>query len=380
MLVAVAWIAGSSWAGADPAPAGPTRPAAEPAAEPREPHAGTARAALALAGVASVAAGTAWFFEGGTWLGAGDPAAVWMGAGLLGATGAALGAGARALSHGEGDVGERVSVPLVSANLSSWGTTTAGETAPPSGAVALEPRVWLGRRVRLSPRLAVDAQLGREVAVDARPQGGIDPVLATSRVGLDLGVLARGYPGDRSDRVSGWNRIEAVAGPLVAARFERRDYLQLDEQRGLRRLMVVPLALGARWNLSERQRFEALVGPRIDAIAWSAGDGSGYTGAPAYLGPLYATVRYDVQVPLHAPILGASARSRLAVAYTNSHFDGLGLDFAAVIGYVGAMSLAYDLELQPPERPWALWLGAEAVWADGGRASLTVGFVPGRSR
>lgn len=363
------WVGALLCASAEDAPAPPDE----------APVAGPARFALAAAGLGSFAVGTVWFFGGGQLLGAGDPAAVMMGAGFVGMAGAAIGGTTRALSQSESPFDGRVSDPLVSVGLGAGGTATFGESAPSGLNARVGPQLQLGNHLRLSPSAAVGTDLGRTVDVETRPQGGIDPVLAQRQQGLDVATELRWFPGDGADRVTGWNRIDLVAGTVAQVRWERYEYLQIGGERGIRRILFAPLTLGARWNLSERQRFEAVVGPRIDVVAWSDGAGGGFTAAPGYFGPLYFVTRYDIHVP-HGDLLGAQARSRLRLGYTSSHFDGLGVDVGSVIGYAGALSVDWALEWRPYRAGgpggWAWWTDLGVTLAEGGGAALTVGMVP----
>ena len=300
-----------------------------------------------------------------------------MGAGFLGALGAGLGGGVRAVTGPEEAFDGRVTVPIVSASFGSWGTATVGERRPSAAAVAVQPRFELGPRLRLSPVVVVRSDLGRAVDVDVRPQGGTDPILAVGRRGVDLEAELRWFPGDGTSRTTGGNWIDLFARTFANVRWERIDYLQAGGQRGMRRIQAVPIALGARLNLSERQRFELATGPRIDSLAWSDGQGGGYEAAQPFAGPLHMVVRYDIHLP-HGDLLRAAARSRFRIGYHSSLFDGQGIDVAAVIGYIGPLTLDWDLELTPNEHRCALWAGARFTVAENGGGVLTIGVVPPR--
>ena len=345
-------------------------------ASPPEPGAGAARAALALAGTGAAALGALWFFEGGV-PGAGDPGIALMGAGFTGLVGATAGAAIRASADGEGAFADRVSAPLISAGLSTWGSPFLGESDPATGTLALQPRIWLSDHLRLSPATSIQGLLGRRLQVETRPQGGLDPILATSGWGLDAAWELRWYPGDGTDRTTGLNQLELITGPAVSLRLEHLDYLQVGGRRALRRGQLVPLTLGARWNLSERQRYELVLGHRLDLLAWSDGVGGPWSSELAP-GPLFLIARYDVQLPHPGPILGLDGRSRLRLSYTTSRFDGVGIDIGPVIGYLGPLTLSWDAELQPPGAQLALWLGLSATVAEDSTLALTLGLVPRR--
>lgn len=340
------------------------------------PRGGPARLALALAGTGAAAVGTLWFFEGGI-PGAGDPGLALMGAGLMGLVGAGTGAVIHTQSDSEGAFADRVSAPLISAGLSTWGTSVLDETDPATTTLQLQPRIWLSDHLRLSPATGLSGQLGRALQLETSPQGGLDPILSTTRWGLDAAWELRWYPGDRSDRTTGLNQLELITGPIASLRLEHLDHPQTGDQRALRRGQLVPLTLGARWNLSERQRYEVVVGHRLDTLSWS--DGAGGPWASSIMpGPLYLLARYDVQIPHPGPIAGLDGRSRLRLSYTTSRFDGAGIDVGPVIGYIGPLSVAWDTELQPSRSHLALWLGLAATVAEDSTAMLTLGLLPRR--
>ncbi|MBX2797013.1 MAG: hypothetical protein KTR31_05080 [Myxococcales bacterium] len=348
-----------------------TAHADEPSARP---GGGPERAILAVAGTAAAAAGAVWFFDGGI-PGAGDPGVALMGAGLLGVAGAALGSGARGLSIHEEEVGPRVSAPWVAASLGSWGTPTFGETAPAVPILSTQPRIWFTDRLRFTPATAVRVQLGPRVSAEATGEGDVQPVLSQTQWGVDAAWELRGYPGDPSERLLGAGRVELVGQVQANLRFERLDFVAAGGGRRLRRGQIVPLAVGARWNLSERQRYEVIAGPRLDWLSWAEPDGA-FTGAwlPA---PLLVVARYDVQVPHPGLLAGLDGRSRLRLTYETSRFDGAGIDVGAVIGYLGPVHLTWETHLHRPGARVGAWLGLQATVAQDSAVMLTLGVAPG---
>lgn len=349
----------------------------ETTAPPGDPRGGgTDRIVLALASVGGLAAGAVWFFEGGTYLGAGDPAALLMGASFVGLTGASVGSLTRLSAGSDAAFDDRVAGSWVSLEGTSFGTTTEGERRPASSALRLSPQIHLGEKLRLTPSLRSSLQVGPHVDVDPRPQGDLEPALRSRSDSLDLSLELRAFPGPGIDRRTGLDRIDFIARPLLQMRFERIESLPGGDVRRLRRTALVPLTLGARYNVSERQRFEVVAGPQLDGIAWSGERGEGFDSAPMYWGAPFMAVHYDIHVPYLWGPLEERARSRLRIAYTSSQFAGLGIDTSAVIGYIGPLTLQYDTEWRSKSGGAALLTGLSATLAEGGSAALTIGFVP----
>jgi len=330
--------------------------------EPGQP--GKSRAALAAAGAGGIAAGTAWFFVLGDTLGAGDPASVLMAAGAIGTLGA--GVGAAATNGNETGFDDRAALAPLSVSLGSGGTVYYDEAAPVPATLTLQPRFWLGDRVRITLGGAAHTDLGDTVERDWRPQGSSASALTARSSGLDLDSELRLYP-------AGDLPLDVAARPLIHHRREHYVY-QSGFERTVQRTQIVPLALGIRWHLSGRQRFENFIGPRWDALSWSTPRGT--TAAPLQLGPVFLDTRYTLDMPHRQPVLGWGATSRLDFGYVHSNFQGSGLNVSAVVGFMGPFYAGYDLRLRRSMDRWGAQLGIDATVGDGGGVALSIGAIP----
>jgi len=345
-LIAVALLAASGSAIAEPGPPGKSR------------------TALAAAGASGFAAGTVWFFVLGDSLGAGDPASLLMATGAIGAMGAAVGA---VTTRGdESGFDDRASIPPVSVSLGSGGTPYFDETVAYPASVTLQPRFWLGDRARITVGGAAHTDLGDTVDRDWRPQASSAPALTEHSTGLDLDSELRLYP-------AGDLPIDVALRPIVHHRRDQYVY-RSGVGRTVLRTQIVPAALGIRWHLSGRQRFEAFTGPRWDALAWSTDDGT--STAPLQLGPIFLDTRYTIDTPHRQPVLGLNATSRVDFGYVHSNFDGSGLNVVAVVGFMGPFYASYDLRLRRHVDRWGLQLGIDAIVGDGGGVALSIGGLP----
>lgn len=331
---------------------------------------GEARAWLAGGSAAGFAAGAAWLFIAGDSLGAGDPAALLIGAGSVAVGGAGLGAAAAALSDTEAPAGPRLRPPLGALGIAGGPTLYEGEARPLTGSLAATPRARAGR-FDLSLRADASRTLGTNADRDWRPGGFTGLALQSSTTALDLRPEIRMYPGDGPGS-GGWGQLELALRPSVWLRAEQLTYAT-GEERALRRTAWLPATAGFRWHLSGRQRFELYIGPRFDQLAWT-GDEAG--AVPPTLGPLYFDTAYDLHVPHPAELLGHDALHRFEVGYEHSNFDGTGFNTGAAIGFAGPYRASWDVRLTRPERSWALQLGLATEIGEHGETRLTVGLVP----
>ena len=265
-------------------------------AEPAPP--GKARMAMVGVGAGSFAAGTAWFFVLGDSLGAGDPASVMMAAGAIAVAGGAL--GAAATTGDESDFDDKAAVSPVSFSVGGGGTYHLEEAAPYPATVTLQPRFWLGDRIRLTLGGAAHTDLGSAVDRDWRPQRSFSTALTSRSDGLDLDSEIRLYP-------TGDLPLDFALRPIVHHRWDEYQYANGD-QRTVRRTQIVPVAIGLRWHLSGRQRFENFIGPRWDALSWTTANGS--ESGPAQLGPIFLDTRYTLDFPHGRPVFGLNAKPR----------------------------------------------------------------------
>ncbi|MEZ4318830.1 MAG: hypothetical protein R3F61_15050 [Myxococcota bacterium] len=342
-----------------------TASAADPPADPERP--GQQRLALGLAGTGAMAVGVVWFFYAGDSLGAGDPAALISGAGLIATGGALLGAAATRIDRDEADLEGEASTPVFRTGLSYGGAPWAREKTAHGLWVDVRPRIPVGR-LRITPGLTLRQQLGNRVDVDWRPQpdAGFAPSLTEGERGIDVDVELRARVIDD---------VDVIGTPLLSTRWEHFQYADGSERR-LQRTMVVPLGVGFRWRISGRQYFESVAGPRWDHLSWSGDQGSG--AAPAYFSALYLISRYRIQFA-HPDLRGGTLRSRLGVSYLHSNFDGQGYNIGASIGFMGPLQADWDIRWTPPRGP-AIQAGLDLVVGDGGGIGFDLGIAPRGSR
>jgi hypothetical protein len=330
--------------------------------EPGPP--GKSRVALAAAGTGGVAAGTVWFFALGDSLGAGDPASVLMATGAVGVLGAAV--GAVATTGNETGFDDRAAVPPIAVSLGTGGTPYFGEEIPYPATVTLQPRFWIANRARITLGGAAHVDLGNRIDRDWRPQVTSTPALTSRSTGLDLDSELRLYLANDIP-------IDLAIRPVIHHRRDRYTY-QSGGNRTVLRTQVVPAALGVRWHLSGRQRFETFLGPRWDALAWSTPTGT--KAAALQPGPVFLDTRYTLDAPHHRPVFGLNATSRASLGYVHSNFDGSGLNVAAVVGFMGPFYAEYDLRLRRRLDRWGLQLGVDATVGEGGGLALSIGGLP----
>ena len=150
------------------------------------------RKRLRWAGVAGMAAGGLWFLSAGDSLGAGDPATLLMGVGLIATTGALIGGSYAVLDPREPTMGWEASGPPILLNLTPGGTTTIGEKVPYGGSLELAPRFTLGPGLQFIAQGALRGDFGDQVEVDPRPQSDFAPALTRRSWGAVSGPT--GYP------------------------------------------------------------------------------------------------------------------------------------------------------------------------------------------
>jgi len=335
--------------------------AAEPPPDPERP--GSQRLVLGLVGTGAMAAAAGWFFYAGDSLGAGDPAALLAGAGLIGATGALLGAGATRIDPDESDLFGEASTPVVRLGMAYGGAAWAREKNANGLSIDVRPRVPLGR-LRITPGLTFRQSLGSTRDIDWSPQADFTrPALTESERGIDLDLEFRTRVADH---------VDVIATPLFQTRWERFGYAD-GRSRRLQRSLWVPLAAGFRWRISGRQYFEAIAGPRWDQLSWGGEDFESGSSTLFY-SPLYLSARYRIQFA-HPDLRGGLLRSRFGIGYEHSNFDGQGTNIGASIGFMGPLKLDWDLRWTPSRGP-AVQAGFNLVVADGGGIGFDIGFAP----
>lgn len=153
------------------------------------------------------------------------------------------------------------------------------------------------------------------------------------------------------------------------------------DERIIERTMLLPLTVGTRWHLSERQRFTIYFGPRFDFVATGEPGKRGLARGPARLGPLFGEAWYDVDVPhtLFAQRRGRSPRTRtnsqLSFGYVHSRFDGRGFNFGPVVGFLGPIHARWATRVRPQDWPVALQFSAALVIGNGVSGGVGAGVV-----
>jgi len=329
-------------------------------APPRMGRAGWNRIALGVGSVTAAGLGTWWMLELGESLGAGDLSAVLVGGGAVGLAGAVVGGTAAALNPGTFPVADPANGARAFFGLRPRPTPYVGETAPWSASLGTAPRFYVGTRLRITPMLRGQVDLGATQQVSALTEETSSKQAEAAGASVDVRWALGADP---SAPV-----LDVVWRPVLELRFEQFTYID-GAKRRLRRALLAPMTVGARWHLTRRQRVEAVLGPRFDEVGWT-GDEPGSTDWQT--GPLYMEASYTVD--LDHP--GTHTSSRVGVGYRHSKLDGAGLDAGAVNGIFGPALVDYTFRYRPRPSAWAAQARLDLTIADGGGAAFQLGVVP----
>ncbi|MEM9455158.1 MAG: hypothetical protein AAGF11_13335 [Myxococcota bacterium] len=317
-----------------------------------------------------------------------DPATLLVGLGGVAGAGAVLGAIAGRLGADGPALPDRLRPPTGALAYSYAGPQVLDEARPHTMALRVAPNLFLPHghgRLRLFGHVGGWLNPAREV--DPRPQNttslpdseGTAPSVLRQRhtalgVGVDLAV-ALPYPVLSPRRSAHLGPAELRYRPQVEV---RRDRFApgTDRTTVLERTIVLPLTVGARWILSERQRVTFYAGPRFDFVAFSDPGSSELRRGGAQIGPLYGEAWYDIDVPLsRSSPRHVMATGQLTVGYIHGRFDGQGFNFGPVIGFLGPIHVGWSTRLRPVGAPLAVQLGAFARLGSGTSVGLELGLV-----
>ncbi len=352
---------------------------------------GVARGALLGIGAAAGGVAAAMLFVLGDRNNAGDPATFFVGGGAIAGAGALLGALVGRLGGDGPRDPDRIRPSTVGLDYAFDRPAALDETHPQVMRLTIAPNYFFpdgGGRLRVFGH--VGGTLWQERQVDPRPQfqapiegqSGTAPVVLRERrlsigVGADLAVNLP-YPVLRRSAFLG--RSELRFKPEFQIRRETIDP-GLPSERIVERTMMLPLTVGARWALSERQRFTVYFGPRFDRVAFSEPGHDGLRRGGTQLGPLYGEAWYDVDLPMtmrprrDGVPRRAGVNSQLSLGYVHSRFDGRGFNFGAVIGFLGPVHLRWATRVRPKGWPVAIQGGLGATWGNGFTIAANAGVV-----
>ena len=351
----------------------------------------TSVARATLLGIGMLAGGVAatMLFALGDRNGSGDPATFLVGGGAIAGAGALLGSLIGRLGgDGPGDP-DRIRPSTFGLDYAFTQPGSLDETHPHQMQLTFAPNVFFpddGGRIRLFGH--VGGTLWQERQVDPRPQFqqpiagqlGTAPVaLRERRLSIGVGAdLAVNLPYPVLERSSFLGGAELRYQPQFQIRRETLDP-GLPSQRIVERTMMLPLTVGARWRLSERQRFTVYFGPRFDVVSYGdPGEDRLHRGRPQ-AGALYGEAWYDVDVPTsqqprrNGMERRARVNSQLSLGYVHSRFDGRGLNFGPVIGFLGPVHVRWATRVRPEGWPVALQAGAGFTVGNGVSGALNVG-------
>jgi len=362
-----------------------------------------ARTLLLSLGLAGGAVSAGLLFGLGDRLVQADPATLLVGASALAGVGALAGAVAGRLGADGPALRDRLRPPTVSLAQSYAGPRFLDEVPAHATLLRFAPNLYLPSP---SPQGAARLRLFGHVGgwlvpvreVDPRPQftevpagqdGTAPVVLQQRRVSIGLGVdLAVPLPYPRlprsavraSHRSAGLGRAELRWRPEVQI---RRDSFAPGTAQAtlLERTILLPLTVGVRWHLSERQRLTLYAGPRFDFVAFSDRGADRLRRGGAQTGPLYGEAWYDIDVPLtgHPRRDGRprklEATGQLTLGYVHAKIDGQGFDFGPVIGFLGPLHAGWSTRLRPAGARLAAQLGAFARVGTSTTVGLELGLV-----
>lgn len=354
---------------------------------------GPARLLLLSVGGLAVAGGVTSLFALGDSLGGDDPATLLLATGTVALAGAIAGAIAGRLGADRGAVPDRVRTETLGVTTGWGGTSVLDEHRPPSMLGHFAPTLRFSdgnSRLRLTGY--VGGPLGRQTDVDPRPQvamaasdrDGTAPTVRRQRgvwagIGLDMAV-ALPYPVLSPRRSRFLGRAELRWKPDF---HYRREFVEPGEhgERMAERAMLLPLTVGMRWHVSPRQRFTFYLGPRFDIVSIRGPGDAALRRGKAELGPMYAEVWYDIDIPLNSwPRIDGRPRravvnSQLSFAYIHSRFDGLGINFRAVVGFLGPAYVRWYIRIRPKHADVAVQATVGARIGGGFGLFGTVGLV-----
>jgi hypothetical protein len=346
-----------------------------------------------LLGIGALAGGVSAtiLFVFGDRTGVGDPATLLVGGGAVAGAGALLGALIGRLGGDGPGEDDRVRPSTVGLEYAFSEAGALDETHPHQMRMTFAPTVFFpdgGGRLRLFGH--VGGTLWQERQVDPRPQfqqpiegqlGTAPVVLRERRVSIGIGAdLAVNLPYPVLRRSSFLGRAELRYKPEFQIRRETVDP-GLPSQRIIERTMMLPLTVGARWHLSQRQRFTLYFGPRFDIVSFAEpGENQLQRGRPN-IAPLYGEAWYDIDFPMtQRPARDGATRrahvnSLLSFGYVHSRFDGRGLNFGPVVGFLGPVHARWVTRVRPKTWPVAMQFGAGVVIGNGFSAAAHVGAV-----
>ncbi len=353
----------------------------------------TSMARLTLLGVGAAVGGVAatMLFALGDRSNAGDPATFFVGGGAIAGAGALFGSLIGRLGGDAPGDDDRVRPSTLGVDYSVPQPGALDETNPHQMRMTFAPNFFFrngGGRIRVFGH--VGGTLWQERQVDPRPQFqqpiegqlGTAPVaLRERRLSIGVGAdLAVNLPYPVFARSSFLGASELRYKPEFQIRRETLDP-GLPSQRVIERTMMLPLTVGARWRLSERQRFTVYFGPRLDTISFAEPGQEGLERGGAQIGPLYGEAWYDVDFPMtrgerrDGAVRRANVNSQLSMGYVHSRFDGRGLNFGPVVGFLGPVHVRWATRVRPTDWPVALQFGAGATIGNGLSAAANVGVV-----
>ncbi|HWB77083.1 MAG TPA: hypothetical protein VG755_19075, partial [Nannocystaceae bacterium] len=233
-------------------------PGEEPCVRP-----GPARVLLLSLGAIAGATAAAILFALGDKNTKGDFGTVLVGTGAVAGGGALLGMLAgRAMKDGP-RLGDRIRRETLGLELRGQTNSVVDERHPPLMALRFGPSLWLdGGRSRIRLLGDVGGWLGSMKQTDPRPQNDLDASSGTTRpvslqqrrFALNLAVeLSTAVPYPVAKRSAFLGRMELRWKPEVQY---RREWVTYGDSgtRIAERSMILPLTVGARWHLSQRQR------------------------------------------------------------------------------------------------------------------------------
>lgn len=333
---------------------------------------GAARLLLFSVGAMAGATAAGILFGLGDRLAGGDPATLLVGTGGVAAVGAIIGSVFGRLGGDAPGDPDRVRPQTLGLHTTIGGTSVLDEVDPTTLSMTFAPTLQFPNeqgRLRLIGHVGGD--LVSSADVDPRPQNqssisgqeGTRPVSLRERefstgAALDMAV-ALPYPVMKRRRSKFLGATELRARPEFQYRREVFDPGQQDE-RVVERTMLLPLTVGIRWILSQRQRFTLYVGPRFDFLAFSRPGSDRMHRGGAQTGPIYGEAWYDIDFPFtlrprrDGKPRRASVNSQLTGGYVHSRFDGHGLNFGPVIGFLGPAVLRWTTRVRPVGWPVAL--------------------------
>jgi hypothetical protein len=317
-----------------------------------------------------MAAGAVWWLGLGDSWNAGDAATIIGGIGLIALSGAALGGSFAGVYPDETAMDWEAGTPTISLAPTLGGSSTVGEEIPYGLKLSVSPRLRISDIATLVLAGDLHGDLGWSRELDPRPQGNFDTALQDRSRGFDLAPELRA-PLTQS--------ITFRLRSQLSVRLD--DYVYADDsgENSIRRTSLSPLMAGISWQVSGRQRFWFVLGPRFDHLAWRTPDDANWSSADWMLGPFNAEAAYEIHLPDPDWMPGEwDFRRRFRVTYEHSRFDGDGYNTGAMIGFFGPLEVRYDVRAKKPNRNWALQGALTVTISDHGGVGLSLGVIPPR--